>query len=646
MIQNSKKKTEQMKRQHIFHGLFAAAVLLLCCVSCKKEKEGEMVELGVKVENQNGQKVYLDNDRMVNWFGTADVTEYIKIHNGSSSSTAQVLNDVATVSGGNHYTAAYPSSSTVNSTNCTVLIPYTQTYKETNGKQDMYQMPMVAYLNASSGILMFRNACALVKVTVNNTTGGNYTIKRIKLGTKDGKILSGKYKYDFSSKPSTSNSLPNGTLVAGSGCTAADLVFETAETLTAGQEKSYLVIVAPFTTCSDLEISITGVEGSTDVKERYKDFNNVTLARSAMGKITANLGSYNVKDYTGFGVFSVSATKKVVFAKRNLAYAYGNNNINWRMIGTEPYHNIPVNTARDSNGANYDYYLAFGTSGWSGGTRCYHPWQIGHTDYNSDGSVDYTGTDFILNNNPGLDLTGVYAEADCGWHNTIQDQTVSPNVIYTAHTWRIPTIAEWHYLLFDRTTASGYRFAKVCIKDEHDLYDYGLIIFPDNWNPTTKPNLWYDDKNVNWLGLKAAGQYDNTVHHRRISRDKWHELEEDGCIFLMAHGYRGLGTFPVNAEAASASYLLYYPATSSYFRYGSYNASLQPDYSETAAGILGTSPNGCYASASHYPAASVPSTFNAADMVSYLNFKDGDVSTTNFTNRFEGRNVRLIHDLN
>jgi hypothetical protein len=93
--------------------------------------------------------------------------------------------------------------------------------------------------------------------------------------------------------------------------------------------------------------------------------------------------------------------------------------------------------------------------------------------------------------------------------------------------WRTPSVDEWNYVLKTRSastvngTAHG-RFAKATVADKA-----GLIIFPDWYrhpDGVTRPrnvNIDNCDYNVN--------TYDATA---------WSEMEDAGCVFLPAAGYR------------------------------------------------------------------------------------------------------------
>ena len=107
-------------------------------------------------------------------------------------------------------------------------------------------------------------------------------------------------------------------------------------------------------------------------------------------------------------------------------------------------------------------------------------------------------------------------------------------------TWRTLTQAEWEYLLNTRSTTSGIRYAKATVNGVS-----GLIIVPDNWSTST-----YALNSTNTTG--AA--YTTNV----ITSAQWTTLENAGCAFLPAAGYR-FGTSVGNV----GSYGDYWSATCS-----------------------------------------------------------------------------------
>ena len=85
--------------------------------------------------------------------------------------------------------------------------------------------------------------------------------------------------------------------------------------------------------------------------------------------------------------------------------------------------------------------------------------------------------------------------------------------------WHIPTWREWDYMLNQRQTTSGVRYAYAKVNDV-----CGLVVLPDDWNATT-----YAFSNPN----EVAGYENNN-----ITANQWTTvLEPAGAVFLPANGY-------------------------------------------------------------------------------------------------------------
>lgn len=199
------------------------------------------------------------------------------------------------------------------------------------------------------------------------------------------------------------------------------------------------------------------------------------------------------------GEFSVSPTKKVVFAKGNLQYQASTKT--WR-FAEQQYECIGEGNANIS--VTYDGWIdlfGFATSGWNNGNLYYQPYNTEVCGCNSCG-YNYGPTDG--NNAYDIDLTGDYANADWGVYNAIVNGGNKPGL------WRCLSEEEMKYLINDRPNAKAYRF-QVTIDDIT-----GLIILPDNW---TAP---------------AGCPEDMT----QLTMAQWTTLEDAGAVFLPAAGMR------------------------------------------------------------------------------------------------------------
>ena len=121
-----------------------------------------------------------------------------------------------------------------------------------------------------------------------------------------------------------------------------------------------------------------------------------------------------------------------------------------------------------------------------------------------------------------------------------------------ANTWRTLTYDEWNYLMFNRITTSGIRYAKASLNGVN-----GVIVLPDDWNAS-----YYMLNNTN---STSAGFASNT-----ITLDDWEGiLETNGVVFLPVAGARdGTSVFDVGTlghywsstpnDSGDAGYLYFY----------------------------------------------------------------------------------------
>lgn len=190
------------------------------------------------------------------------------------------------------------------------------------------------------------------------------------------------------------------------------------------------------------------------------------------------------------GIFSVAQGKQVRFSKGNLQYQASTKTLRfaknqWNVLG-------------DKN-----YYISQNNNGWID----LFNWSTGKNpaQYWNDDSHYESFNDWGKNN-----ISNGYG-----------------------YKWRTLSKDEWTYLLYDRNTTSGIRFAKAQVNGVN-----GMILLSDNWNSTV-----YTVKDPNNGNAKYAN---NT-----ISVDDWHNIfEANGAVFLPAAGYRYYGNelFNVNEK--------------------------------------------------------------------------------------------------
>lgn len=216
------------------------------------------------------------------------------------------------------------------------------------------------------------------------------------------------------------------------------------------------------------------------------------------------------------GKFSVSSTQKVYFSESNLQDFFNDwfySVHQWYYYGT------------DNNVDTYRDLFGWGTSGQEHGAVAYQPYS---TSTDDSEYYAYGNASNNLYDNPGT--------ADWGY-NAINYGGSTEN-----SGWRTPKKEEWDYLLNTRTNATvnntaNARWTLATISIPNDGNFFGLIIFPDNYaGPTVSTS------DISWGTINA-----HTTASECTSAG-WTELEEAGCTFLPAAGYRygtvlsGIGT--------------------------------------------------------------------------------------------------------
>ena len=511
-----------------------AASLLLCFTSCKKDKETEMVTLKLALEqptDPSNQKVYLDDQRLVCWY----TDDEIKIHNGSSTSTSQVLNQTATVAQGTNYTAVYPAANslgtvnTVSNGSVTVTIPAVQTYVEgADGRQNLKDLPMGAYLTSSDAgnvpVLMFRNLASIIKVTVTNPNATyTFRVNSIKLSSSAAN-LHGTYTYSFNNR-SSNKTVP--TVTSSTSPTYGKEIMldfnHTWTTIAGGSSKDFYLVVAPVSTASSFTIDVRGavvgeaqISGGENVGNNYTEAIKVysktltdanggsaskKLARSIIGKVSANLSGFNVH-----GGFHVSSSKDSYFSHGNLSVGYNNGNGVYAFCvqgDGEQYHcmhsmnNLTIRNTSIANrsGVFLDLFN-----------------KLESNTVNNNKTYNYFPNQSNVNQFPAVSTYFPYANA----------------LVYADKTgvWRVPTESEWNYILGISSRSASYgHFAKAKITDEAgNLLKNGVILFPDVY---TQP----DGITINNIDNGTASFNGNSISHV-----KWKLMEAAGAIFLPTTG--------------------------------------------------------------------------------------------------------------
>ena len=204
-------------------------------------------------------------------------------------------------------------------------------------------------------------------------------------------------------------------------------------------------------------------------------------------------------------LFSVAADKQVFFSQGNLQYRASTNT--WRFAESQV----------DYIGSN-NTNISSSYSGWID----LFGWGTGNNTTNS--STSYSN------------------------YSSFTDWGSKPisNGGNQANQWRTLTNDEWNFLMFNRSTSSGIRFAKAKVNGVA-----GVIILPDDWSSS-------------YYTLSSTNTYDASFYSNTISSSEWtNSLEAHGAVFLPAAGFRdGSSVYNVSAVgmywSSSTPYVSYY----------------------------------------------------------------------------------------
>ena len=236
-----------------------------------------------------------------------------------------------------------------------------------------------------------------------------------------------------------------------------------------------------------------------------------------------------------FKTFSVSDTRSVRFSKGNLQYSTAGTHATadgTEAVGTWRFANkqyLFVGADNANIAADYEGWIdmfGWGTSGWSEGIMAYQPW-----------SSDDIPVLYFIADNPGINMTDDYANADWGVYNAISNGGNQPRM------WRTLTRDEWIYLLRTRSCStvggtSNARYAKATVCGVK-----GMMLFPDTYEHPSGVTIPTGINVAPTTGGIQSLFADNVYDYRA-----WILLERAGVIFLPAAGRRiGANTTTVGA---------------------------------------------------------------------------------------------------
>ena len=520
--------------------ILLAAELLAVMTACRKENSPSGLHAVMNDYANSGQKAYIDSEK----YSCFVVGEKIRVNSSTGTVTALerdgrqcVIGDVDEAT---DYKAFYPAGLLADETvdlssgldSVAVSFPRVQEYKKGNGNQ-IIDNPMIAQLsgfNDDNNTLHFQNLCALLKITV-CTSKAFDSIRVTMPGTSlwgnghvsinDNKVLMDEMNdVDPDYRETVVLKLPEGHYGSPNG-------------------EDFLIMIP--------EVTVQNCTVKVEVLNRSALVKSFSLLRTDQVALNHNMIHRLAVFSFDASMFSVSATKKVVFSPGNLQFqAVGCTQVNnqnngdlvggtwrfaehqWDTIGNNPGNSEEDANKRRTQSAWIDLFC-WATSGWhSNGATYWTPFRLGasNTGYNPGGSLSNS-------------LTGQYARADWGVFNNIYN----PSTQFTdpAGTWYTMTKDEWVYLLDSR---SGIRFALAQLYNVIGVDSVnGMLIFPDNWDPT-----WYQPSNYNNYTAKF---FSNQISFSYFQQ----QLESRGVAFLPAAGNQAGGQNPPVAEVGvSGSY--------------------------------------------------------------------------------------------
>ena len=262
----------------------------------------------------------------------------------------------------------------------------------------------------------------------------------------------------------------------------------------------------------------------------------VTANRTLVANFTDASGSGKLN-----GVFSVSENSFVNFSQGNLQYQASSGT--WRFANNQ-YDKVGSYNANVSE--TYSGWIdlfGWGTSGYNHGAVCYQPWSTS-TNYS-----DYYAYGSSSNN-----LCDGNGQADWGY-NAIANGGNAEN-----SGWRTLTNDEWAYVLNNRTTTSGIRYAKAKVNGVN-----GVILLPDDWDAG-----YYSLNRTNTVGASFSSNI--------LSVSQWSTLEQHGAVFLPAAGNR-YGTSVDYVGSYGFYWSASYSSSSGAYNMGFGDSELGPSYS-------------------------------------------------------------------
>lgn len=482
--------------------LFALAAATLIAAGCKKDGDKTLIKATIN-EFTTNSKVFVDTQNFSCWMSGDNV-----LVNDQTGTIGNTYNNGRTgqIALDNEPTAPlysiYPAdAATINTTNGTAQIHLPSMQKCI--VQDGHQVVNALMGAQGEDKLDFYNLCALLKVVVpvglNVTDIYVTTFTETSDGTTSDILLWGNGTVTFNGigQRPTLSALTRTQPSANTPLDGGDTVYLHVIDLTSD---GVYYITVPKVENTNFKVWVNyKVEGSDQnyfyCATKQQSGNTNCLNANEIGFVNfADIvpptpSNPDPNDFIP-GIYSISSTEKVNFAKGNLVF--------------------DVTTAGNDGD---DYTWSFNTT------------QYTSVGYNIEmhGNTPQSGTSEFCKMSVGL---GVFPNNDGGysganfydWGNYINNQT--PNITEDDK-WFTLSRNEWAYLLYTRGVSYA-RFAKVQVEDAN-----GLLLFPDEF-------LWPNDNLEQPTALNDASAAFTQIEYTAA---QFSELEDAGCVFLRANGY-------------------------------------------------------------------------------------------------------------
>ena len=532
-------------------GAMATAML----ASCNKNNgtEGNAPENGFRATIEqpagNGSRTHINpdwaNDASTDVLWTA--ADLIKVANGNGTVLNYQITEGENTSNGVFYTgeehedffqpnyaAIYPAfnaedvANGISGTTATFNVPQKQTYRANSFAEK--SMPMVAY--STDQTLAFKNVFGGICIPL---VGDGLTVTRVVLTSANAsEHLYGVFTADCTS------ATPAPTYVSGGGNSVTLDCSATPVTLDANNPTYFCFMVPPASLASGF--AVTPYNGETAYEE-LSTTANPGIMRSVIKKVDRNLEveeAVVVPDGAIAGAYSVSATQQVWFSQGNLQYIGSATTPYWKFADNQ-WDCLGKTTSQNSTNQNADRDLfGWGTSGYHNDADTYNTNYYPYSTSTSNVNTTYNYYGYGPSTNmTDPNLVGTSANYDWGIYNNI----MAGETEITAGTYRTLTNAEWGYLFSTRkVTVVGVQ--KVPYGEGVVNGVNGVILLPDNWDGSVCSGFTYGEST-----------YSNSFSES--TTPKWSDMEDAGCVFLPAAGYRRLGTSVNNV----GSYGYYWSST-------------------------------------------------------------------------------------